>query len=126
MNSKMIDLLAHRVADRHVTGDVPATPTRIEHTNCGLISAMALANILRPTTGPVAKLKFHRPPNVAPNVIAWAAIDPNGSVVAGTLVLHTAVCEDQVVIRADIEVDRDGTNLSFDPADLALVREAFR
>lgn len=104
------DPLAIRVARRHaresavVFRDVP-DKFRIEYTNSGRISAVALAKMLAPPLGFIPKLVFHRPVDVPANVIAWEALTEDANVVTGKLVLHAAVAEDEVTSWAEVTVD---------------------
>jgi hypothetical protein len=104
------DPIAVRVFRRHAarTGavlfrDVPVPRTRVEYTDGGTISAIALGKMLEPTLGPLMSLRFLALDG-PPTTIAWAVVTEGGNVVSGRLVLHTAVAEDEVISWAEVEI----------------------
>jgi hypothetical protein len=104
--------LAHRIVRRHqarhgavIFRNVPAVKTRVEYSDSGRISAVELMKMLEPTTGPLVKLRFRSSMTGLPNTVAWEALDTDANVVTGTLVLHAAVSESEVLSWADVTVD---------------------
>jgi hypothetical protein len=84
---------------------VPGKNIRIEHTDSGRISAVALAKMLEPVTGVIVKLRFRASLTGTPNTIAWEALDENANVISGKVVLHAAVADDEVISWAEVTVD---------------------
>jgi hypothetical protein len=78
--------IAHRVARRHqataALRDAHSSSMRMEGT---CISATELTKMLEPIVGVLKKMVFHRSPA---GTIGWAAVDPEGSTVSGTLALR--------------------------------------
>ena len=103
--------IARRVARRHQAAvslrNVPAKDTRIEYSNSGTISAVALMKMLEPSIGKLVKLRFRPAIIGTPNTIAWESLDENANVVTGMLVLHAAVSDEEIVSWAEVVVDAD-------------------
>jgi hypothetical protein len=119
--------LAHRVARRHQAAvalrDVPAPSIRVEYSNSGRSSAVALMKMLEPQVGKLVKLRFRRSLAVDPNGVEWEALNETASVVTGKLVLHAALDEDEVISWAEVTVDPSRT-VFVDPAHLRLIEPA--
>jgi hypothetical protein len=62
--------------------------------------------MLEPTTEFLVNPRFRRSLTVDPNGVEWEALDKDGKVVAGKLVLHAAVSEIEVVSWAEVAVDQ--------------------
>jgi hypothetical protein len=126
----MPDPIALRVARRHareaavVLRNGPAEKTRVEYTDSGRISAAELTRKLEPRVGPLARMVFHRPPGGPPNEVGWAAVDPAGGVVSGTLKIRTNLSGNMVTTWAEATIDPPGHSIVIDPADLRLVSPA--
>jgi hypothetical protein len=107
----MPDPLADRVARRHareaavVLGNMPAAPTRIEYTDSGRISDIAVMTLLEPAVGKLMKLRFRRSLVVDPNGVEWEGIDENANIVSGRIVLHAAISETEIVSWGEVIVD---------------------
>jgi hypothetical protein len=106
-------LVPDPVARRHVREaavalrDVQPERFRVEYSNSGRISAVALARMLEPQLGILVKLRFRPAITGTPNTIAWEALDENANVISGKLVLHTGVADDEVISWAEVFVDED-------------------
>ena len=74
---------------------VPAERTRVEYTDSGRISAVALMKILEPQLGVIARLRFRPSLKIDPNGVEWEGLDENANVVAGRLILHAAVARNR-------------------------------
>jgi hypothetical protein len=111
MNAMTQDLIADRVAQRHareaavVLGNMPAAPTRIEYTDSGRISDIAVMTLLESAVGKLMKLRFRRSLVVDPNGVEWEGIDENANIVSGRLTLHAAISETEIVSWAEVVVD---------------------
>jgi hypothetical protein len=103
------DPIALRVARRHQADvlfrDVPVPKYRVEYSNAGTISAVALARMLEPTLGVIVKLRFRPSLTGSPNTVSWEALGENANVVSGKLVLHAAGAPDEVVSWAEVTVN---------------------
>jgi hypothetical protein len=114
--------IARRVAQRHrataALRDSRSSNIRMEGMR---ISAAELTKLLEPVVGPLSKMVFHRSPV---GTIGWAAVDPDGSTVSGTLALRASVGDEEVRSWAEVVLDPPGTSVTIDPADLRLVGPA--
>jgi hypothetical protein len=105
--------IACRVARRHAREaaflfrEVPAESARIEYTDSGRISAVALMKMLEPQLGVLVKLRFRRSLKIDPNGVEWEAITENANIISGKLVLRAAVAESEVISWAEVTVDED-------------------
>ena len=103
--------IAHRVTRRHqgavALRNVLTEGTRVEYSNSGTISAVALMKMLEPSLGKLVKLVFRRSLKIDPNGVEWEAVTENANVVTGRLVLHAAVAEDEVISWAEVVVDEN-------------------
>jgi hypothetical protein len=101
-----MNALARRVVRRHqatvVFRDVPYS--RIEYSDGARVTAVELARMLEPTTGPLTKLRFRSSITGTPNTIAWEALDEDADMVSGKLIIHARVSDTEVVTWAEVEV----------------------
>ena len=104
-----LDPIAVRVARRHIARELaaqkPSTRATIGYGGCGRISAVELMKMLKPTTGPLVKLRFRASIVIDPNGVEFESLDENANIISGRLVLHAAVAEDEVVSWAEVIVD---------------------
>ena len=103
------DPIALRVARRHraalVLRTVPTTKTRVEYGDGGNIYAFDLAKMLEAQFGYVVRLRFRPAPSGPTTSIVWEAVTESAHLVTGTLVLHAAVTEGEVLSWAVLTVD---------------------
>jgi hypothetical protein len=121
--------IAHRVVRRHRAAvamqNLPApTSRRVDFVGYGSISAVELARALQPTCGRLTRLVFHQPPDGSTYTIGWAAVDPGGGVVSGTLAFHVSVGEHEVTSWVEATIDPPGSSVVVDPDDLVLLGPA--
>jgi hypothetical protein len=62
--------------------------------------------MLEPQFGYMVRLRFRPAPSGPTTSIAWDAVTENGDVVTGTLVLHAAATEAEVLSWAVLTVDQ--------------------
>jgi hypothetical protein len=124
----MPDPIAHRVAQRHaqdaaaVLGNMPAAPTRIEYTDSGRISDIAVMTLLEPAVGKLMKLRFRPSLEIEPNGVEWDGLDGNANIVSGKIVLHAAISETEIVSWGEVIVDHRRA----DPISERVAREYVR
>ncbi|MGA3122609.1 MAG: hypothetical protein ABSF69_17730 [Polyangiaceae bacterium] len=109
-----LDPLAVRVARRHaavVFRDVPTEDIRIEYSDSGRISAVALSRMLERELGPLVTMRFRRSLVGTPNTVAWEALNERAELVSGKLELHAGVRDDEVVSWAEVFIDPQGRQL---------------
>jgi hypothetical protein len=105
------DPIAHRVAQRHfreadvVFGDVEPKRFRVEYSNSGRVSDVALMRLLEPQIGKLMKLRFRPSLEIDPNGVEWEGLDGNANIVSGKIVLHAAISETEIVSWGEVIVD---------------------
>jgi len=114
MNIISIDPVAVRVARHHMRGsavvlrDVQLREPRVEYSDSGRISAVALMKMLGPEVGALVRLRFRPSLTGAPNTVAWEGLNERANIVSGKLLLRAAVSESEVASWAEITIDHHG------------------
>jgi hypothetical protein len=98
----IIDRLAHEVVRRYRAGVVQSS-TRVEYSDAGNITSIAVKKLLKPSFGYLFMLRF-RPSN-APNTVLFDGITLDDRRVQGRLVLHAAVRADTIVSWGEVLID---------------------
>jgi glyoxylate carboligase len=86
--------LAHRVARRHlrraevVLRDLPQETVEVIYSDGGIISAADVTRLLSDKVGFLTKMRFRPSLTIDPNGVEWEALNEDGELVAGTLVLQ--------------------------------------
>jgi hypothetical protein len=89
----------------------------------GLINASDVQALARLQVGHVEQLAFAEGSRLVPNGLAWKAIDANGSIVEGALILHAAAARDRVEMWGEVQVNSvGGRNLKIAKKDPREVR----
>jgi hypothetical protein len=80
------------------------------YSNGGIISSADGRRLLRPHLGELKNFTFRKSIAGHKNKVSWEALDEEGNLITGKLVLHAAVAESKVVSWAEIEID-DSSNI---------------
>lgn len=101
-------LTAARVVARHVHGaivlrDLPATVDVI-YSDGGIVSAADVARLLEDRLGTLLNVRFRPTPSGTSNSVRWEALDDQGEIVTGQLVLHAGLRDNRVVVWAEIVI----------------------
>lgn len=111
-------LTAARVAHRHRRGsvvhrDLPTTTLDVIYSDGGIVTGRDVARLLEDRLGALLKVRFRSSRSGTPNMVAWEALDEQGQLVTGQLVLHAGAREDQVIGWAEIVIgDEHGTRIA--------------
>jgi hypothetical protein len=109
-----VDPLVRRVARCHqaavVLRDVPVETVEVIYSDGGIVSARDIARLLEERFGVLVRVRFHPSLSGTPNTVAWKALDGQGEIDTGRLILHAGVRQDQVVSWAEVVVDNGAPN----------------
>lgn len=72
----------------------------------GIVTAQDVGRMIEPHVGPVFQLTFRKALNGLPNTVAWEAVDQDGDLLWGSLVLRAKVSDSQVVSWAELQIDK--------------------